>query len=106
MTPHDLVLFLRWRYDPRYAQASDGQLLERYHSAQDETALCALVARHAGQLFNLCRVELGDLDLAEDAFQETILALHREGRALRNPQAVLGWLLTAAPAHLRAHAQT
>jgi RNA polymerase sigma-70 factor (ECF subfamily) len=71
-------------------------LLERYHSAQDETALCALVARHAGQLFNLCRVELGDLDLAEDAFQETILALHREGRALRNPQAVLGWLLTAA----------
>jgi RNA polymerase sigma-70 factor (ECF subfamily) len=94
MTPHDLVLFLRWRYATRFADASDAQLLDRYLAARDEPALCALVARHAGPLFNLCRVELGDLGLAEDAFQETVLRLHCRGRSIRDRGAVRAWLLT------------
>jgi RNA polymerase sigma-70 factor (ECF subfamily) len=96
MTPHDLVLFLRWRYAPRFADASDAQLLDWYLAARDEPALCALVARHAGALFNLCRVELGDLDLAEDAFQETVLRLHCRGRWIRDRRAIQAWLLTTA----------
>lgn len=56
MTPHDLVLDLKWRYDPRYATASDGQLLDRYFAARDETALCAL--RRLGDLLQGVEIDI------------------------------------------------
>jgi RNA polymerase sigma-70 factor (ECF subfamily) len=91
-----LVLFERWREQAHYQAAGDGCLLEQYLSARDEGALRALVARHAGHLFALCYAELGSQPQAEDAFQETMLALLRWSRFLRRKQAVCAWLRRTA----------
>jgi RNA polymerase sigma factor (sigma-70 family) len=71
---------------------SDAQLLDRYRSAHDPAAFAALVARHAGRVWRVCRAALRHEQDAEDAFQATFLALARQAAAVRDPDALGCWL--------------
>jgi RNA polymerase sigma factor (sigma-70 family) len=78
---------------------TDGQLLDRYRSGHADTAEAAfeaLVERHAGMVFALCRAVLGDPHDAEDALQATFLVLARQVRSIREPGSVAGWLARVA----------
>ncbi len=78
---------------------TDGQLLDRYRSGDPdaaEAAFAALVERHAGMVFALCRAVLGDPHDAEDALQATFLVMARRARSIREPGSVAGWLARVA----------
>lgn len=77
------------------AGLSDRQLLERFATRRDavgEAAFAAIVARHGPMVMSVCRRNLPDAHLAEDAFQAVFLVLARRAREVRNPEALEGWL--------------
>src|SRR5947208_1387897 len=76
----------------RAAQQSDGQLLERFAAHRDEGAFAALLQRHGGLVYGVCRNVLRNDADAEDAFQATFLVLAKKARAIREERAVGGWL--------------
>jgi RNA polymerase sigma factor (sigma-70 family) len=81
------------------AGMTDEQLLERFVSGRDEaaeTAFTALVRRHGGLVLRVCRHVLGDLHLAEDAFQATFLVLARRASSIREPGLLGPWLYGVA----------
>jgi hypothetical protein len=61
---------------------SDVQLLERYRSRRDGASFAALVERHRGTVWRVCRRVLRQEQDAEDAFQAVFEALLME---LRRP---------------------
>jgi RNA polymerase sigma factor (sigma-70 family) len=69
----------------------DAELLRRFVSSNDSTALELIVHRHADAVWAACRRLLRTDTDAEDAFQATFLALVRRARTIRNP-CVGGWL--------------
>jgi len=71
---------------------SDGTLLAAFAQRRDEAALTALIHRHGGMVWGVCRRLLGDGQDAEDAFQATFLVLVRKAAGLRQPEKVAGWL--------------
>jgi RNA polymerase sigma factor (sigma-70 family) len=78
---------------------SDGQLLERFATGLGEgreLAFAALVERHGGLVFRVCRSILGDEHQAADAFQATFLALAHKAAALSTRDSVAPWLHQAA----------
>ncbi len=78
---------------------TDGQLIDRYSSGDPdaaEAAFAALVERHAGMVFGLCKAVLRDPHDAEDALQATFLVLARRARSIREPGSVAGWLARVA----------
>src|SRR5262249_22779905 len=50
---------------------ADGQLLDRFVSAQDQAAFATLMERHSGIVWRVCRGMLHDPHDVEDAFQAT-----------------------------------
>jgi hypothetical protein len=62
---------------------SDRDLLRRYVSQRDERAFTALLARHGPMTMGVCLRVLGDLHLAEDAFQATFLVLALKAGTIR-----------------------
>ena len=81
------------------AALSDGQLLDRFASAQDEAgeaAFAALVARHGPMVLSVCRGVLGTTHDAEDAFQATFLVLAKKARLIRDPDLLGNWLYGVA----------
>ena len=74
----------------------DAELLERFQSNHDTDALQALVERHQGMVFAVCRRLLGNTHDAEDAFQATFLLLVRNARSVRKLASVSSWLYGVA----------
>src|SRR5262245_13589418 len=66
----------------RFADESDGDLLDRCRTGADPAAFEAIVRRHGGRVLAACRKVLGDSADIDDTFQATFVTL------LRNPQAV------------------
>jgi RNA polymerase sigma factor (sigma-70 family) len=77
-------------------ELADGQLLDRFIEAQDETAFAAIVRRHGPMVLGVCRRILHNYHNAEDAFQATFLVLARKARSIRRRSVVVSWLYGVA----------
>lgn len=78
---------------------SDGQLLERFVTRQDEaaeTAFTILVERHGPMVLGVCRRTLADPGDAEDAFQATFLVLVKKAKTVRVDDSLGRWLYGVA----------
>ncbi len=78
------------------AGLTDGQLLECFVSRGEEAALAALVRRHAGVVWGVCRRVLRNHHDAEDAFQATFLVLVRKAASVMPREMVGNWLYGVA----------
>jgi RNA polymerase sigma factor (sigma-70 family) len=100
MADGQLSVVLRHVHKLMGAQAleelTDGQLLERFISRQEEAAFAALVRRHGPMVLGVCRRVLHHWHAAEDAFQATFLVLFRRARSLDRRGSVANWLYTVA----------
>jgi RNA polymerase sigma factor (sigma-70 family) len=81
---------------PAAEEPTDGQLLQRFISRQDETAFAALVQRHGPMVLAVCRRVLQDWHHAEDAFQATFLTLVKKAGAIGQPELLANWLYGVA----------
>ena len=77
---------------PSAANATDGQLLERFASRREEAAFAVLLRRHGPMVLGVCRRVLGRVQDAEDAFQATFLLLSRKASSIRKQGSVGSWL--------------
>lgn len=75
---------------------TDGQLLGAFVDQRDEVALAALVRRHGGMVWGVCRRVLRRAQDAEDAFQATFLVLVQKAATLPNKELVGHWLYGVA----------
>lgn len=74
---------------------SDEQLLERLgegRQAGAEAAFEALLVRHGGMVWSVCRNVLHNANDAEDAFQASFLVLLRKSSSIRKRGALSSWL--------------
>jgi len=76
----------------RGVETTNVDLLARWVTDSDPTALDALVRRHGTMVLGVCRRLLGNSADAEDAFQVTFLILIRKAGTLTSPGHVAGWL--------------
>jgi len=76
-------------------QIRDGELLERYRQGE-RRAFETLVERYHRELFNFLFHLTRDANLAEDAFQETFLQVHRSAAAFDTSRPLKPWLFTIA----------
>ena len=77
------------------SEISDTELLQR-HLAGDQAAFDALVSRYRRELYNFLVRFTGDMNLAEDVFQETFLQLHLSAAAFDPSKRLKPWLFTIA----------
>jgi RNA polymerase sigma-70 factor (ECF subfamily) len=88
-----VMRYIRRVADPTdVAEPTDGFLLERFASGQEEDAFAVLVRRHGGMVFGVCRRVLNDTHDAEDAFQATFLVLARKAASIAHRESVGSWL--------------
>lgn len=81
------------RKPPQQAEElSDGECVTRFVKAQDHQAFRLLVERHSQMVFATAIRLVRDAHAAEDVTQATFLVLARDGKKLRNRDAVAGWL--------------
>jgi RNA polymerase sigma factor (sigma-70 family) len=81
---------------PEVREQSDRALLERFQDQHDPAAFTALVRRHGGMVWNVCRHVLSQEQDAEDAFQATFLVLVRQAGRLHRIESLAGWLHSVA----------
>jgi RNA polymerase sigma factor (sigma-70 family) len=77
-------------------QLTDERLLRDYVANQDGTAFAAIMRRHGGMVFALCRRVLQGEQDAEDAFQATFLILMRKAAKVNKPKLLGNWLYGVA----------
>src|SRR5262249_9243792 len=73
-------------------ELGDGELLERFVQAKDETAFTALVERHGPMVLRVCRRALQNEHDAEDACQVAFLVLSRHAPSVRKGTSLSSWL--------------
>jgi RNA polymerase sigma factor (sigma-70 family) len=71
---------------------TERQLLDRFVTANDPDAFRALIELHGPMVFAVCRNVLRETHDAEDAFQNTFLALARRAAMIKNNETVAPWL--------------
>lgn len=71
---------------------TDGQLLDSFIHRRDESALAAIVRRHAPMVWGVCRRLLRSHQDVEDAFQATFLVLVRKAANIREKESLADWL--------------
>ncbi|MGE3803995.1 MAG: RNA polymerase sigma factor [Gemmataceae bacterium] len=81
---------------PQAGDFSDGQLLDRYVSGRDESALATLMQRHGPLVWSVCQRLLPDSHDAEDAFQATFIVLTRKAASLERRPSLAAWLYEVA----------
>jgi RNA polymerase sigma factor (sigma-70 family) len=74
------------------AGMDEGELLRRFATRRDPSALEALVVRHGPMVLGVCRRVLVNRDASEDAFQATFLILARKAGSIRDPDRLGPWL--------------
>src|SRR5437660_686438 len=74
------------------AEASDGQLLERFACRREEAAFATLLRRHGPMVLSVSRRILHQMQDAEDVFQATFLLLARKAASIRKRESVGSWL--------------
>jgi RNA polymerase sigma factor (sigma-70 family) len=74
---------------------TDGELLAQFN-AGDQAAFSAIVRRHTGLVFGVCRRVLPTEHDAEDACQATFLVLARKAKIGRWQSSIANWLYTTA----------
>jgi RNA polymerase sigma-70 factor (ECF subfamily) len=77
---------------PADREPADRELLERFVTAQDQSAFTALVQRHGPMVLGVCRRLLHDRHEVEDAFQATFLVLVHKARSIGRPELLGPWL--------------
>ncbi len=95
-TAQRLLPHLRRIARAREAESTDGQLLGAFVAERDGDAFAALVRRHGPMVLGVCRRVIGDVHLAEDAFQATFLVLARRAAVVRPRHLVGPWLYGVA----------
>jgi RNA polymerase sigma factor (sigma-70 family) len=75
---------------------TDTQLLRRFAADRDEVAFTVIIHRYGRLVHGVCRNVLRNDHDAEDAAQGTFLVLARRAGAIREGQAVGGWLYRVA----------
>ena len=75
---------------------TDGELLERFASLHEESALATLIRRHAAMVWGVCARLLYNHHDIEDAFQATFLVLVRKAAFIRPRDKVANWLYGVA----------
>src|ERR1700678_1814324 len=76
--------------------ATDKELLRRFVDDNDQAAFEALVHRHSGMVFDVCRRALQTVQDAEDACQATFIVLAKRAKNGRWHDSVANWLYTTA----------
>ena len=86
----------KWVGSGTGVDASDGQLLERFATLQDEAAFEILLQRHGPLVLSVCRRLLADDNDIDDAFQATFAVLVRRAAGLRREGSLGSWLYGVA----------
>jgi RNA polymerase sigma factor (sigma-70 family) len=74
------------------ADPTDDQLLRAFAADHDPSAFAQILRRHGPMVLGVCRRVLQHTHDAEDAFQATFLVLAQSAGAVRNGEALGGWL--------------
>jgi RNA polymerase sigma factor (sigma-70 family) len=87
--------------------STDGELLTLWASHKDPRALEALVHRHGGLVYSLCRKLLRSRAEIDDAFQTVFLLLTKHAHQIRRRESVASWLysVTVRVCKRMAHSQ-
>jgi DNA-directed RNA polymerase specialized sigma24 family protein len=89
----DVLRYIRHLVSTRAADdQGDGPLLHQFVACRDEGAFAALLKRHGPLVLGVCRLVLGDVHAAEDAFQATFLVLARKAASIRKQESLAAWL--------------
>src|SRR5262249_34394714 len=74
------------------ADATDGQLLERFSARQEGAAFAALLQRHGPMVLGVAPRVLRHEQDAEDVFEAAFLVLARKAGSIRKRESVGSWL--------------